>query len=123
MTPSVASAERRRLRGGGLAFVGHDFPVLAAKRMVVEQNADSMGIDHNPGGYRDLTWGERERGLWTIHAGWEDGVLVVYSRADDAKALERYSLPSANRLRVQVTIDSGSDEIDLIREFRRSRRR
>ena len=54
---STAAEIQRIRRGSGLAYVAHDFQVLDAKRMRIELGADSMGIQHFPGIYRDVTWG------------------------------------------------------------------
>ena len=55
----VLSKERARI--GSLLFMTQDFPVLLAQRMDIEQNADSMGIEYDRGGYRDVSWGKRTR--------------------------------------------------------------
>ena len=60
---SVQEEMRRIGRGSGLAFIAHDFQVLKAKRLKIEQSGDSMGVQHWPGVYRDVTWGQRDRGL------------------------------------------------------------
>jgi hypothetical protein len=106
---------------GGLAFVAHDFPVLKARRMTIEQNPDSMGIEYDRGRYRDVSWGERTRGLWTVQAGWDDaGELVIRSDASDAKAVERYLLSSnGETLTVLVRIDAGSQKVDVQRVYTR----
>ncbi len=78
--PSVIrQREIRGAVGSGLAFIVHDFQVLTAQRLEMELNHDSMGIRYHPGVYRDVSWGERERGLWEVYAGWELGELVIIS--------------------------------------------
>jgi hypothetical protein len=104
---SSTTSRSRRRQGGAMAFVDHDFPVLAAREMKIEQNADSMGISYDRGNYRDVSWGYRERGLWEIHAGWsEEGYLVIYSETRGAQVKETYSLEEGrNRLVVVIDVD------------------
>ena len=48
------------------AFVAQDFPVLAATRLVIEQDRQSMGVYYYRGedsNYLDFTWGERRARL------------------------------------------------------------
>ncbi len=92
---------------------------MHAKRMTIEQSGDSMGIDYDRGRYRDLSWGERERGLWTINTGWnEAGELVSRWRADDAVAVETFQLAgSGKRLTVLLDVTTGSDRINLRRVY------
>ncbi|MEC8493067.1 MAG: hypothetical protein VXY76_09220, partial [Pseudomonadota bacterium] len=53
-----ARAEIQRIRrGSGLALVAYDFQVLDAQRMTIELAQDSMGVKHEPGVYRDVSWG------------------------------------------------------------------
>jgi hypothetical protein len=111
--------QRNRRDQGGLAFVAHDFPVMSAQRMIIEQNQDSMGIDYDRGRYRDLSWGERERGLWKVVTGWtETGDLVSRWRADDAKAQETFQLSAdGQRLTVLLDVQTGSDKLNLRRVY------
>lgn len=88
----------------GLSFITQDFPVLAARRLRIEQNRDSMGMDFDRGTYRDVSWGERERGLWRVRAGWNEGDLVVVSDGEDARVEERFAMLDAGaRLKVTVS--------------------
>ena len=86
---STAAEIQRIRRGSGLAYVAHDFQVLDAERMRIELDSDSMGVQHFPGVYRDVTWGTRERGIWTVQAGWDNDVLVVASQTRGIEVLER----------------------------------
>lgn len=121
--PKVENRQQRVQRGrqdrGGLAFVAHDFPVMAAQRMTIEQNQDSMGIDYDRGRYRDLSWGERERGMWTVVTGWNElGELVSRWRASDAKAQETYQLSGdGQQLTVLLAVKTGTDKLDLRRVY------
>lgn len=87
--------------------------------MTIEQNQDSMGIDYDRGRYRDVSWGERERGLWTVNTGWSDtGDLISRWRAADAKAQETYQLSAdGRRLTVLLQVETGSDTLNLRRVY------
>ena len=101
--------------GGALAFVTQDFPVLEAKSMVIEQDNDSMGIRYDTGVYRDVSWGDRKRGLWEVSAGWLEGDLVILSRATDATGRETFRL-SENRQTLVVLVEANSDGEKLVAE-------
>ncbi|MCR9276929.1 MAG: hypothetical protein NXH85_03055 [Pseudomonadaceae bacterium] len=99
------------------AFLIQDFPVLAAQRLKIEQNRDSMGIDFDRGSYRDVSWGERERGIWDVTAGWDDtGVLTILSESTDARALERLQLSEDER---QLSIEFSYQVDGDSRRYRR----
>ena len=100
-------------RGGALAFVTQDFPVLEAGSMVIEQDSDSMGIRYDNGVYRDVSWGERKRGLWEVSAGWLEGDLVIVSKTSDATGRERLRL-SADGQTLEVLVEANSDGEKLI---------
>lgn len=89
--------------------------------MHIEQNRDSMGIEYDRGEYRDVSWGERDRGLWRVVAGWnEEGQLEIRSRAADAKAVETLSLEAeGNRLRMNIKIETEGENLDLTRVYER----
>ncbi|MEM7080926.1 MAG: hypothetical protein AAF513_20090, partial [Pseudomonadota bacterium] len=108
---------RRDIAGSGLEFVAHDFQVLTADKLTIEQNRDSMGIRYEPGVYRDVSWGERQRGLWEVYAGWELDDLVIISAAPDLKVTERLVRLSARRLRVDVAIRADGEDFQLQRFF------
>jgi hypothetical protein len=104
------------------AFIAQDFPVLRAASLTIEQHTDSMGIQYEPGGYRDVSWGERSRGLWTINAGWNDsGEFVIHSDSDDIQALETFVLPDATTLEVTLRVRAEGGDLDLVRTFVRRR--
>lgn len=122
---SETPPDRRRLRarGGMLAFVTRDFPVLTAQQMHIEQGPDSMGISYGVGNYRDVSWGTRQRGLWEVRAGWHEGKLLIISQASDANARETFTLSEdGRRLRIDITVESGGDDVDVTRVFRRAGR-
>ena len=106
--------------GGALAFVTQDFPVLEAKSMVIEQDADSMGIRYDTGVYRDVSWGERKRGLWKVSAGWHEGDLVIFSKASDATGRETFRLSdNGQTLVVAVEANSDGEKLAVQRVFER----
>ncbi len=110
----------QRRQTGMLAFVTADFPVLASKSMIIEQDAQSMGIRYASGTYRDVSWGERRRGLWEVNAGWTEEGLVIASRADDARATETMRLRKDGRqLTITVEIKSAGDALSAVRVFDR----
>ena len=78
-----------------------------------------MGVQHWPGVYRDVTWGERERGLWKVYAGWELNDLLIQSRSNDMRVLERYQLLSNDQLKIQITVNADGESIELQRVFKR----
>jgi hypothetical protein len=119
---SDAAPDRRQLRaqGGMMAFVTQDFPVLRAQELVIEQGPDSMGVLYDGEGYRDVSWGTRRRGLWEVRAGWNEGRLLILSKASDAEAQETLSLsPDGERLRIDVEIRSSGDRLAVTRVFAR----
>lgn len=111
---------RDRVQVGSLMFITHDFPVLLAERMVIEQNADSMGIEYDRGGYRDVSWGKRNRELWEVYTGWEQGNLVIVSRGHNAETRETMRLDDNGRLLViDVQVDADGEKVSVVRVFRR----
>ncbi len=117
---TVRDEIQRISRGSGLEFIAQDFQVLKAKRLKIEQGSDSMGVQHWPGVYRDVTWGERERGLWRVYAGWERNDLLIQSTTRDMRVLERYQLINNTQLRVQITVRADGQTKELQRLYRRS---
>jgi len=109
-----------RGRGSGLAFVVHDFQVLRADKLTIEQNRESMGVRYQPGVYRDLSWGKRQRGLWKVYAGWDGVDLVVVSRANDLEVTER-CVSSGQRLTVAVAVEADGEQRQFKRVFNRRR--
>ena len=105
--------------GSGLTFVAHDFQVLHADKVDIEQNRDSMGIRYYPGVYRDISWGERLRGLWDVEAGWEENDLVVISTAKDLRVIERFVWTSQDRMRVNVSIAADGEDLTFARSLYR----
>ena len=103
------------------AFVVQDFPVLAATRLRIEQHADSMGVEYDQRIYRDVSWGDRTRDLWTVRAGWKEGRLVIRSTRGAIRGEEVLSLESGGqRLRIAVSIHAGGEQVHVVRVYRRS---
>ena len=105
------------------AFVAQDFPVLAATRLVIEQDRESMGVYYFRGddsNYLDFTWGERERDFWQVRTGWQEDDLVILSERGGVEGTERFSLEQAGqRLRVRVAVDTGGEKVRSERVFDR----
>jgi hypothetical protein len=117
--PSVRREAMRIGDGSGFAFIAQDFQVLRADKLLIEQNPDSMGIRYSPGVYRDVTWGERQRGLWEVNAGWEEDNLVIVSEANNLKVIERFQRASSGQLIILVSIEADGEEMDFNRTFNR----
>ena len=117
---AFAQGRAGRDRGGVFSFVAQDFPVLKSKSMIIEQNRDSMGIRYDTGAYRDVSWGERKRGLWKVSAGWFEGDLVILSKAADARAHETIRLArDGQSLEVLVEVESEGQTLAARRTFER----
>ena len=111
---------RQRDAEASSIFVTEDFPVLDTSRMTIEQDARSMGIQYADGTYRDVSWGERERGFWTIRAGWREGALVIDSRRNLTRGRETMHLErGGRRLRVDVSVETGGRDVRSVRVFDR----
>ena len=120
-TPKLSVREeiRRIGLGSGLAFVVQDFQIIDANQIVIEQGRNSMGVKHIPGTYRDVTWGDRERDIWRIQAGWQETDLVIFSTAKGLRVLERYQLVNQNRLRLDLDVQADGVNRKLTRFFDR----
>ena len=102
------------------AFAVQDFPVLTARRLEIEQDDESMGIRYDGVVYRDITWGERKRELWTVHAGWAEGDLVIRSVRGRTKGREEFVLERNGAfLRVTVSIETDGQDVRSVRVYRR----
>lgn len=100
-------------------YVVQDFPVLAATRLRIEQDADSMGVYYDEGTYRDVSWGDRTRDLWAVSAGWADGALVVRSTRGAIRGEEVFTLEGGGLLRIAVSIHAGDERFRVHRVYRR----
>lgn len=102
------------------AFAVQDFPVLTATRLEIEQDDESMGVRYDGVVYRDISWGERERDLWKVRAGWDEGDLVIRSVRGNIRGKEAFALEgSGMRLRVTVSIETGGQDVRALRVYRR----
>ena len=118
---SVQDEIRRIGLGSGLAFVVQGFQIINANQIVIEQSRDSMGVKHLPGTYRDVTWGDRERDIWRVQAGWQEMDLVIFSTAKGLRVLERYRLVGPNRLKLDLEVQADGVKRQLTRFFDRKR--
>ena len=101
-------------------FMIQDFPLLVTRNMRIEQDARSMGIEYEKGSYRDVTWGDRRRGIWEVRAGWYEGDLHIYSKAPDTSATEIWHL-SEDGQQLDISIEvRGERTRNFERSFRRS---
>ncbi|MDE0693112.1 MAG: hypothetical protein OXI55_12850 [Gammaproteobacteria bacterium] len=118
----VARGRQRDPTASG-AFVAQDFPVLAATRLVIEQDRESMGVRYFRGddsSYLDFTWGKRERDFWQVRTGWQEGELVILSERGGVEGTERLRLEDGGRrLRVSVSVDTGGEKVRSERVFDR----
>jgi hypothetical protein len=120
--PGLRNPDEEIRDGAVFAFIGQDFPVLKAHTLEIEQQQDSMGIRYEPGGYRDISWGERTRGLWKITSGWDDnGDFVIHSDSEDIVAEERLVMLDDQSLQVRLRVRADGGDLDLIRTFVRGR--
>lgn len=106
--------------GDSAAFVVQDFPVLAATRLRIEQHEDSMGVQYDGGRYRDVSWGDRTRDLWTVRAGWTEHGLVIRSTRGAIRGEEILALvDGGRRLRIAVSVRAGDEQVYTTRVYRR----
>lgn len=116
----VARGRQRDPTASG-AFVAQDFPVLAATRLVIEQDRESMGVHYFRGddsSYLDFTWGLRERDFWQVRTGWQEGELVILSERGGVEGTERLRLEDGGRrLRVSVSVNTGGEKVRSERVF------
>ena len=108
-----------RARGGFLHLVTSDFCTLEARSLRIEQDAQSMGIACDEGTWRDVSWGERRRGLWEVRAGWLEEALVILSEAQDARANESFRLEDDRLLTIDIELEAGGERIEITRTFMR----
>jgi hypothetical protein len=78
-----------------------------------------MGIACDEGTWRDVSWGERRRGLWEVQAGWLEDALVILSDAQDARASESFRLEGDRLLTIVIELEAGGERIAITRTFTR----
>jgi hypothetical protein len=111
LDPRASDGQVRGRGGLGSGFMSQDFPLLVAQRMRIEQDARSMGIEYERGRYRDVSWGERRRGVWDVRAGWIEDELRIYSEAPDTSAVEIWRLSEdGQRLTIDVQVKGPRSE-------------
>lgn len=105
MQPSGGRQRQQSAGGMHTAPPADLFDVMHAEWMAIEQNADSMGIDYEPGNYRDVNWGKSERSGFEIEVGWKEDTLIITSKRDRMKVRESYTLTeSGDRLIVEIEV-------------------
>ena len=123
----IQQSEQRRAISGrqsdptdSATFVVHDFPVVAAETLRIEQDNESMGIQFGDAPYADYKWGRQIRNRWRIEVGWNGESLVISKTRDSVRGSETYTLDSnGNILSVQVRVNTASERIVLDRVYSR----
>ena len=110
---------QRLLRGSGIALVRQEFGVLSAESMSIEADQFSFGFDYEPGTYRDVSLGRRERGIWKVYSGWDSDVFTVESTSSDIRVVERYSIEVDEKLIVDFMVRADGNNVELKRVFKR----
>ena len=110
---------QRLLRGSGIALVLQEFGVLLADSMLIEADQFSFGFDYEPGTYRDVSLGRRDRGIWKVYAGWDSDVFTVDSTSSDIRVVERYLIDANGKLIVDFMIRADGNNVELKRVFKR----
>ena len=91
-------------------FAAHDFPVIAAPQLAIEQDSASIGISYGEGQHRDWVWGLQTRSEWQVDVGWDQTKLVIKSMVSHTFGVEHYQLQADREtLVVEVTIRAGGD--------------
>ena len=110
---------QRLLRGSGLALVRQEFGVLSADSMSIEADQFSFGFDYEPGTYRDVSLGRKERGIWKVYSGWDSDVFTVESTSSDIRVVERYLMKTDEKLIVDFMVRADGNNVELKRVFKR----
>ncbi len=113
---------QRLLRGSGIALVRQEFGVLSADIMSIEADQFSFGFDYEPGTYRDVSLGRRDRGIWKVYSGWDSDIFVVESTSSDIRVVERYLMEANGKLIVDFMVRADGDTVELKRVFTRQSR-
>ena len=96
-------------------------PMIAARRMTIAQDRDSMGIDYPNQPYRDVKWGEQKRSLYVVDAGWDHDRLIIETKSQPMTVRETYSLsPDRNTLTLLIEINEKRGDRRLTRVFNRA---
>ncbi len=110
---------QRLLRGSGIALVRQEFGVLSADSMSIEADQFSFGFDYEPGTYRDVSLGRRDRGIWKVYSGWDSDVLTVDSTSSDIRVVERYFIEANGNLIIDFMVRADGNNVELRRVFKR----
>ena len=110
---------QRLLRGSGIALVQQEFGVLSADIMSIEADQFSFGFDYEPGTYRDVSLGRRDRGIWEVYSGWDSDVFTVESTSSDIRVVERYLIEADEKLIVDFMVRADGSNVELKRVFKR----
>ena len=110
---------QRLLKGSGIALVRQEFGVLSADSMSIEADQFSFGFDYEPGTYRDVSLGRRDRGIWKVYSGWDSDVFTVESTSSDIRVVERYSVEADEKLIVDFMVRADGNNVELRRVFKR----
>ena len=110
---------QRLLRGSGIALVRQEFGVLSADSMSIEADQFSFGFDYEPGTYRDVSLGRKERGIWKVYSGWDSDVFTVESTSSDIRVVERYLMEADEKLIVDLMVRADGNNVELKRVFKR----
>ena len=110
---------QRLLKGSGIALVRQEFGVLSADTMLIEADQFSFGFDYEPGTYRDVSLGRRDRGIWKVYSGWDADVFTVDSTSSDIRVVERYSVETDGKLIVDFMVRADGNNVELKRVFKR----
>ena len=110
---------QRLLTGSGIALVRQEFGVLSADSMSIEADQFSFGFDYEPGTYRDVSLGRKERGIWKVYSGWDSDVFTIDSTSSDIRVVERYSMVANGKLVVDFMVRADRNNIELKRVFKR----
>ena len=110
---------QRLLKGSGIALVRQEFGVLSADSMSIEADHFSYGFDYEPGTYRDVSVGRRDRGIWKVYSGWDSDVFTVESTSSDIRVVERYFVEAEEKLIVDFMVRADGNNVELKRVFKR----
>jgi hypothetical protein len=96
-------------------------PMVAANRMTIAQDRDSMGIDYPNQPYRDVKWGEQKRSLYVVDAGWDHDRLIIETKSQPMKIRETYSLSAdGDTLTLLIDISERRGDHHITRVFTRT---
>ena len=114
----MRSLEGKRNPTDSATFIVHDFPVVAAKTVHIEQDDESMGIQYADAPYADYKWGRQVRNRWRIEVGWNGESLVISKARDSVRGSETYTL-DGNVLTINVRVNAGNERVFLDRVYTR----